>query len=428
MASQAQSFADFPEDVQLSIISFLLPTELSSFASTSRRSASLCASPALWNAMLDRRWGSKTLVRRWTSASALPLHRLYSVLDSWDALLGFWRWIGHGAVSAVGTTPLVFFEWGPSFISGSRVSPSPDAGSYGVIKTPFIWLGLSSHGEPVSFRFEYPEDAAKSATDPGVPESDLVPVTVSFMGSNHFVVDENRSFYAEVSDAGIEGTSPPDQLMSEIYQHFANRTSPGGDKASRRQRKKRERERLGRRRWEAEHFIKIGSFDSTPFRPLQGLWKGICEDMRLDFFLVTYDDIGGISCRRVGDSGVPFAGYSPVFWASNTKFMEPPFSSEEQDIYDRRVHIRPVALDQFDKHTEVVSRILCINSSYDLVLPDLSGSSVDSRNVEGRIWEYEDGTFGFGFLSNNFIIDLKHITLNGRILDTVENCSNVSSS
>ncbi|XP_039120877.1 F-box protein At3g12350 isoform X1 [Dioscorea cayenensis subsp. rotundata] len=426
MASQVQSFADFPEDVQLSIISFLLPAELSSFACTSRRSASLCSSSALWNAMLNRRWGSKTLVRRWTATSALPFRRLYKVLDAWDALLGFWRRIGQG--TAAGTPPLVFFEFGTSFISGSCVYPSPDAGSYAVVKSPFLWLGLSSHGEPVSFRFEFPEDSSKSATDSVVSEPDLVPVNVSFVGSKHFVVEENRSFYAESPDTEILGTSPPDQLMSEIYQHFANRTSPGGDRASRRQRKRRERERLGRMRWEAEHFVKIGSFGPTPSRPLQGLWKGICEDMRLDFFLVTYDDIGGITCRRVGDSGEPFSSYSPVFWTSNTTFIEPPFSREEQEIYESREHIRPVAMDRTDKHMEVVSRILCINSSYDLVLPDLSGSSGDPRNVEGRIWEYVDGTFGFGFLRNNFIIDLKHITLNGRILDTVEHCSNVSSS
>lgn len=110
-----------------------------------------------------------------------------------------------------------------------------------------------------------------------------MPVTVSFMGCNHFVVEENQSFDAEArgGDAGgvldevaeIESTSPPDRLMSEIYQYFANRTSPGGDKATRRQRKK-ERVKLGKRRlWDAEHFVKIVNYQPTPSRPLQGLWK-----------------------------------------------------------------------------------------------------------------------------------------------------------
>ena len=47
------------------------------------------------------------------------------------------------------------------------------------------------------------------------------------------------------------------------------------------------------------------------------------------------------------------------------------------------------------------------------------GSGGNLRNVEGRVWEYDDGTFGFGFLRNDFIIDLKHIALNGQLLDSV---------
>ncbi|XP_010938995.1 F-box protein At3g12350 isoform X2 [Elaeis guineensis] len=424
-------FSDFPEDVQLNVLSFLSPAEVSAFACTSRRFASLCSASAsdspVWHAMCERRWGSKTLLRSWASGAAatgrVPYARLYRTLDRWESFIGFWRRIGQGTP---GTLPLVFFEWGPSYITGSWVSPSVEAGTYGVLKVPFLWLGLSAHGDPVSFlhpgsQFESPGEFFSSALGPS-SDSDLVPVTVSFMGCNHFVVEENRSFYAEdgggdggVSDevAEIASKSPPDRLMSEIYQYFANRTSPGGDKASRRHRKK-EREKLGRRRlWEAEHFVKIVNYQPTPSRPLQGLWKGICEDNVLDFYLVSYDDVGGITCRRVGDAGELFSGYSPVFWTSNATFLESPFSKEEQDLYGSREHIRAVASNWSNMDREVVLRILCINSSYDLVIPDLSGSSGDPRNVEGRIWEYEDGTFGFGFLRNNFIIDLKHITLDG---------------
>ncbi|CAL9115904.1 unnamed protein product [Musa textilis] len=113
-------------------------------------------------------------------------------------------------------------------------------------------------------RFESTSDMLGSVSDSSIPSSglsdpDLLPVTVSFMGCNHFVVEENRSYYADaraedsygfpVEVLGTEGTSPPDRLMSEIYRYFANRTSPGSDKALRRQRKK-ERERFGRRRWD----------------------------------------------------------------------------------------------------------------------------------------------------------------------------------
>ncbi|XP_038973047.1 F-box protein At3g12350-like [Phoenix dactylifera] len=439
------SFSDFPEDVQLNVLSFLSPAEVSAFACTSRRFAALCSASAsdspVWLAMCDRRWGSKTLIRSWASdggGAGVPYARLYRALVRWEALIGFWRRIGHGTP---GTPPLLFFEWGPSYITGSRVSPSAELGSHGVLKVPFIWLGLSAHGDPVSFlhpgcRFEAPGEMLSSASgSSSSSDSDLVPVAVSFMGCNHFVVEENWSFYAEAcgDDSGvldqvaeIESTSPPDGLMSEIYQYFANRTIPGGDKASRRQRKKKW-EKLGRRRlWEAEHFVKIANYEPTPSRPLQGLWKGICEENLLNFYLVAYDDVGGITCRRVGDAGELFSGYSPTFWTSNTTFLEAPFSKEELDLYGSRKHIRSVASNWSNLDREVVSRILCINSTYELVIPDLYGSSGDPGNVEGRIWEYEDGTFGFGFVRNNFIIDLKHITSNGHLLDTVEYCCNGS--
>nr|XP_010942769.1 F-box protein At3g12350 [Elaeis guineensis] len=435
------SFSDFPEDVQLHVLSFLSPAEVSAFACTSRQFAALCSGSAsdspVWHAMCHRRWGCKTLIRSWASGGArIPYARLYRALNRWEALIGFWRHIGHGTP---GTPPLLFFEWGPSYITGSRVSPSAELGSHGVLKVPFIWLGLSAHGDPVSFlhpgcRFESPGEFLTSASGSSSSDSDLVPVSVSFVGYNHFVVEESRCFYeacggdSGVSDelAEIESTLPLDRLMSEIYQYFANRTSPGGDKDSRRQRKK-EREKLGRRRlWETEHFVKIANYQPTPSRPLQGLWKGICDDNLLKFYLVAYNDAGGITCRRVGDAGELFSAYSPVFRTSNTTFLEAPFSKEEQDLYGSRKHICSVASNWSNLDREVVSRILCINSSYELVIPGLYGSSGDPGNGEGRIWEYEDGTFGFGFLRNHFIIDLKHITSNGHLLDTVEHCCNRS--
>ncbi|KAI0516478.1 hypothetical protein KFK09_009153 [Dendrobium nobile] len=410
----SMSFSEFPDDVQLNILSFLRPIEISAFACTCRRFAALCSpsSPStdLWLALCERRWGSKTELRRW---SAIPSPRFYKTLDRWEHLIGFWRRIGSGIP---GTPPLVFFEWSHSCIIGSRISPSTFAASYAIRKVPFLWLGLSAAGETLSYL--HPDNP--------LSDSDVIPVTISFMGCNHFVVEETRSFCVDpnMDDSeevlAVEAGSPPDRVMSEIYQYFANRTSPGAEKSLRRQRKKKEKERLGRRRWEAEHFVKISNYFPTPARPLQGLWKGISEDMSLEFYLVTHDDVGGIACRRVGDSAEPFSGYSPVFWTSNTTFLESPFSKEEHAIYSMREHIGSVGSVHCNMDRELVSRILCINCSYDLVLPDLAGSSGDPRNVEGRIWEYEDGTFGFGFLRNNFIIDLKHIALDGYVLDDVE--------
>lgn len=141
--------------------------------------------------------------------------------------------------------------------------------------------------------------------------------------------------------------------------------------------------------------------------------------MNLDFYLITYDDVGGIACRKVGDASEPFSGYSPVFWTSNMPFLEHPFSKEEEDIYDGREHIQPLSTNCIGS-ARVISRVLCITCSYDLVVPDSSGSSVNHKNVEGRVWEYSTGTFGFGFLRNGHIVDLKHIAVNGCLLDTVE--------
>ena len=64
--------------------------------------------------------------------------------------------------------------------------------------------------------------------------------------------------------------------MADIYRHFANPWSPGGDR-SRRQRR-REKERLARWKWESQHFFKIVNCSPTPERPLQGIWKVVLCD------------------------------------------------------------------------------------------------------------------------------------------------------
>ncbi|KAI8014042.1 F-box protein [Camellia lanceoleosa] len=452
------SFSDFPEDVQLCILSFLTPSEIATFACTSKRFVSLCRSDnKLWFSLCDRRWGSKTQIKKWGNGK-VTFKQLYKTLIEYEDLIGFWRRSGQDNNAGFSRPPpLVFFEWGPSFVTGSRVSPSK-TGTYRVLKAPFLWLSIMPSGSPVSFldpecKFELTSDFVKSA-ELGLLENELVPVNVSFMGKIYMVVEENLSFlYSNLNspegrkigfrrnsslgnlkgedyrvvESGSSG-SLPDRFTSEIYQYFANRTSPVGERALRRQRR-REKERQGRRKWEPEHFVKIVNCSPSPSKPLQGLWKGICDDMNLDFYLVAYDDIGGIACRRVGDSVQPFSNYSPVFWTPNTTFIESPFSSEEEYLYDSHIHLRPVAAapsiqgQQPWMENEVVSRILYINSSYDLVIPDLAGASANPQRVEGRIWQYKNGTFGFGFLRNNYIIDLKHIAQDGCILDTMKTCS-----
>ncbi|KAK7310775.1 hypothetical protein RJT34_08492 [Clitoria ternatea] len=439
-SSSSISFSDFPEDVQLCILSFLGPTEIATFACTSKRFASLCANDSkLWFTMCHRRWGSKTLITKWGKGK-IPYTLLYNTLHHWENLLGFWRRSGPG------TPSLLFFHWGPSFLSASRVSPSKSR-SYDVALTPFLSMTLSEEGHVVSFldpdgRADFGEFFSEVVEN----EGELVPVSVSFMGKRHLVVEENLFGRSSSSggeecagvgedESGSPGSLPDQLLMSEIYQHFANRRSPGSDR-SRRQRRK-EKERLARRKWEPQHFVKVVNCSPTPSRPLQGLWKGICDDMSLGFYLVAYDDIGGIVCRQIGDPPERSSGYTPVFWTTDATFLESPFSLEEESLYDSRIHLQPDngiheqfalsdddvvvnGIQQFQLSDNVVNRILHISSSYDLVVPDLAGSgTMNPRTAEGRIWQYQNGTFGFGFLRDNFAIDMKHIVHNGCIVDTV---------
>lgn len=140
---------------------------------------------------------------------------------------------------------------------------------------------------------------------------------------------------------------------------------------------------------------------------------------------MTYDDIGGIACRRVGDSSAErFLGCPLVFWTSESNYIKPPFTPEELFIYDSRVHLS-VAADNSRCLAEAedfpVSHILTINSSSGLLIPNTAEDAhEDPRHVEGRIWQYRDGTFGFGLLRDNFIIDLKHITSNAHLLEAGE--------
>uniref|UniRef100_A0A2P2PKW1 F-box protein n=1 Tax=Rhizophora mucronata TaxID=61149 RepID=A0A2P2PKW1_RHIMU len=431
--SCSDSFSHFPEDVQLCILSFLSPIEIANFACTSKRFVSLCQKDSkLWHAICEKRWGSKTQIRKWGDGK-ISYKLLYKTLNKWENLIGFWRRCGQSQQrptlgGAAKPPTLVFFEWGPSFVSGFRVSPSQD-GTHCVTKAPFLWMGISADGQILSYLD--PDGGSNGSS------GESVPVNVDFIGDVHFSVEENvsyghRNFKGEDSDDGVNGlfeiSSPGSSPeTSEMYQYYANRMSPGADRAWRRQRR-RGKERQGRRRWETEHFRKIVDSSPTPARPLQGLWKGICSDMKLEFYLVMYD-VAGISCRRVGDLSEHLSSYTPVFWTSDPTFIESPFTCEEENLYNSRVHLQPSAV---AGHTdwkcsllddEVVSRIMHINSSYDLVIPGLEETSANPWHAEGRIWQYRNGTFGFGFLRDNYIVDLKHIAQNGCILNTMELCS-----
>ncbi|VVB08851.1 unnamed protein product [Arabis nemorensis] len=271
----AFSFSDIPEDIQLCVLSFLSPVEISSFACTSKRFASLCREDGkIWHAMCDRRWGQKTQIQKW-GESQVTYRLLYKTLVGLENLIGFWR-LCNRANPVASSPPLVLFEWGPSFVMGSRAF----ATSYQVRKTPFLLMGISPQGRPANFLD--PNGTATSSADLKALSGDIVPVDVNFLGNDHIMVEENRCF---TNNLGQERKSPssssgddnnivtsPNFLVVEMYTQLANRTSPSGDR--RRQRRK-EKERHARAKWEPQHFIKvIDCLCPAPSKPLQGLWKG----------------------------------------------------------------------------------------------------------------------------------------------------------
>ncbi|CAN7008680.1 unnamed protein product [Brassica rapa subsp. trilocularis] len=398
----ALALCDIPEDLQLRILSFLSPTEICSFACTSKRFASLCREDRkIWHVVCDRRWGKKTQIQKWGNGR-IAYKLLYRTLKRLENLIGFWRLCGR-ANPADSSPPLVFFEWGSSFVLGSRVLAINDD-TYRVRKTPFLVLGISSEGRTESFLdLDGNHRSGVSVDLSDLERSSLVPVDVNFMGNGHIMVEENPCFFREEQKSKGSSSGDDDEsedVVSEMYTQLANRTSPGGD---RRRKRKKEKERQARIKWEPEHFIKVSDFSPTLAKPLQGLWKGFCEGRNMELYLVKYDEVGGVVCKKVEDLSLS-RQTSPVFWTPNHAFIRSPFSVEEEMILDSRIRIVPL---HGEVHEQVISGMLYMNSSYD--------------PGEGRVWLYENGTFGFGFLRDQFITDLKRVALeDGCLADVLD--------
>ncbi|KAE8658865.1 GATA type zinc finger transcription factor family protein [Hibiscus syriacus] len=200
---------------------------------------------------LSTSWGSNTQINKW-GGGKITYKLLYRTLTQWDNLIGFWRPLGRAALS--GQCPrLIVFEWGPSFVSGSRICPYQN-GSYHVTKAPFLWMGISPRwANRILSRSE------------GCNSKDVLRKSPS---SKNLIEASD-----EVIESGTAG-SLPDRFVSEMYSCFANKTSPVGDRGWRKQRKK-EKERQGMRKWEPEHFVKV--VDCSPTQDPCRIFGRCCE-------------------------------------------------------------------------------------------------------------------------------------------------------
>jgi len=152
-------------------------------------------------------------------------------------------------------------------------------------------MSLSEDGDVVTFL----DLDGKPEVERGI-QSELVAVEVSLMGKTHFVVEEKQfrgSISDDCGDEVVESGLSPEKLMVEIYQHFVNPRSPGGDRSRRQCR--REKERLARRKWDSQHFVMIVNCSPTPERPLQasGRWFFAISIVNLSIVVV----IGYLNCQ-----------------------------------------------------------------------------------------------------------------------------------
>ncbi|XP_073126408.1 F-box protein At3g12350-like [Henckelia pumila] len=407
------AFSDFPEDVQIRILSFLDPSELESFARTSTTSLALCRDDErLWFLKCGRRWGSQTQIKNW-GGRKISYRHLYHLLEKYENLIGFWFLDYYSTISPSLSTFLVCFEWGSFYITGYRVSPSK-SGGYGVTKKPFLWITATSNGKGLNY---LDTDGRVSLTDKDLLREDseklrgeLILVDIQFALNCHLLMWENPQFFefrrrlsTRVEYESVYGC-PPDRLMAQICGILGGKHSLTRDTTSKKERRQRVQT------WDSQHFRK--AIDSpTPSRPLQGLWKGVSPNGSLNLYWVSYREvIDYILCENVGGSS-KIESYE-AFRALSTVFMESPYPPEEESRYSSRVHVRPPRAIHSDDHD--LWGIFYADSSCNSNPSYLSGNMDDA---DGRIWVYTNGTFGFGFLRDDFIVDLKPVVKNGCLLD-----------
>lgn len=133
---------------------------------------------------------------------------------------------------------------------------------------------------------------------------------------------------------------------------------------------------------------------------------------------MSYDDKEGIVCRKVQDlAGTSKSG--SVLWTSEstTRVVMP----ADETFYNSCTHTRPLCSTAKPGETREVPFEFC-----EEVIGILCTSSCDfqsllgSNNREGRIWQYANGTFGFGYLHSSLVIDFRALCSDGSLLDTIK--------
>eukprot|EP00249_Psilotum_nudum_P005276 c18728_g1_i2 orf=198-1742(+) len=492
---------ELTDDALASVLSFLSFADILAVSCVNRRLRELCREERkVWVAMCERRWGKLTNLMLWSQAP-ISFRLLYMTLGRWENLIGFWRGVGNR-----GWGSLVLFVWSARYIIGYKIVPA-GTGSYGICKVPFLWMGISSWGQPmclidpafkpmgssndvesrssdgrISPYDSFPSTSGfdktvsiNSTLGRGISSLDmdseqlislgLLAVDVHFVGNHHVVIEEMQqrrshgiNVYAEAAtlasfgsgcnsvemlihrrcpnSSGSDSDSPvgshSGSFQFEMYEFLTCKvTSPGGYRAARKQRK-REKERAlsqGGYLSLSEHFVKVIHCHPTKARPLQGLWKGIFDSTGLSIILVSYDDQGGILCRKIHEvGGVPESG--SVLWTSKSiSRIGLPLPPEEFALYNSRMHIRPIPSPCIGGKIQGD-----LTSANNMEPGDLVGEEVigmlytfscdfhyrlSSDNREGRIWQYASGNFGFGFLHTNSIIDFRLLCSRGHLLDAV---------
>lgn len=152
--------------------------------------------------------------------------------------------------------------------------------------------------------------------------------------------------------------------------------------------------------------------------------QGISHSTGLDFVVLSYDDHGGIICRKVGDSSGMTRSGSVCWTAKAGHGMSAPLPDTEQQIFDLRRHLLPSASEPraqgsgftVDSLNEEVVEMLWANVE---VQPGLNYNLGAEDVTLSRVWQYASGRFGFGNGPGR-VVDFRPICIKDNLADVVD--------